>query len=198
MIVGITGGIGSGKSLVAKAFCALDNTAYYHADKEAKLLMNTSLVIKNNIIDVFGQESYQDNKLDRKHLSTLVFKNPKLLKTLNSIVHPFVKNHFRNFIKNQQENTLIIYENAILFETNGDLICTVVISINAPLDIRIKRVMDRDSVTEQHVKNIIKNQWLETKINLLSNYVINNTEKEETLLKIKNIYKILTKKSVLI
>ena len=111
-------------------------------------------------------------------------------------MHPFVKNHFRNFIKNQQENTLIIYENAILFETNSDLLCTVVISINAPLDIRIKRVMDRDSVTEQHVKNIIKNQWLETKINLLSNYVINNTEKEETLLKIKNIYKILTKKSV--
>ena len=194
MIVGITGGIGSGKSLVAKIICASDDTAYYHADKEAKLLMNTSPSLKENIIAVFGEKSYQDNTLDRKYISSLVFKEPKLLKSLNSIVHPAVKEHFRNFIASRKENTLIIYENAILFETNGDLICNIIISVNAPEEIRIKRVMERDNVTKKQVKNIIKNQWSETKRNLLSNYTILNIEKEETLLKTKNIYNILTKK----
>lgn len=194
MIVGITGGIGSGKSLVAKIICASDDTAYYHADKEAKLLMNTSPSLKENIIAVFGEKSYQDNTLDRKYISSLVFKEPKLLKSLNSIVHPAVKEHFRNFIASQKENTLIIYENAILFETNGDLICNIIISVNAPEEIRVKRVMERDDVTKKQVKDIIINQWSETKRNLLSNYTILNIEKEETLLKTKNIYNILTKK----
>jgi dephospho-CoA kinase len=198
MIVGITGGIGSGKSLVAKIICASDDTAYYHADKEAKLLMNTSPSLKENIIAVFGEKSYQDNTLDRKYISSLVFKEPKLLKSLNSIVHPAVKEHFRNFIASQKENTLIIYENAILFETNGDLICNVIISVNAPEEIRVKRVMERDDVTKKQVKNIIINQWSETKRNLLSNYTILNIEKEETLLKTKNIYNILTKKSLFV
>lgn len=198
MIVGITGGIGSGKSLVAKIICSLDNTAYYHADKEAKLLMNTSPSLKENIIAVFGEKSYQDNTLDRKYISSLVFKEPKLLKSLNSIVHPAVKEHFRNFIASRKENTLIIYENAILFETNGDLICNIIISVNAPEEIRIKRVMERDNVTKKQVKDIIKNQWSETKRNLLSNYTILNIEKEETLLKTKNIYNILTKKSLFV
>ena len=198
MIVGITGGIGSGKSLVAKIICASDDTAYYHADKEAKLLMNTSPSLKDNIIAVFGEKSYQDNTLDRKYISSLVFKEPKLLKSLNSIVHPAVKEHFRNFIASQKENTLIIYENAILFETNGDLICNIIISVNAPEEIRVKRVMERDNVTKKQVKDIIKNQWSETKRNLLSNYTILNIEKEETLLKTKNIYNILTKKSLFV
>ncbi|MDC1343848.1 dephospho-CoA kinase [Flavobacteriaceae bacterium] len=198
MIVGITGGIGSGKSLVAKIICASDDTAYYHADKEAKLLMNTSPSLKENIIAVFGEKSYQDNTLDRKYISSLVFKEPKLLKSLNSIVHPAVKEHFRNFIASQKENTLIIYENAILFETNGDLICNVIISVNAPEEIRVKRVMERDDVTKKQVKDIIINQWSETKRNLLSNYTILNIEKEETLLKTKNIYNILTKKSLFV
>ena len=198
MIVGITGGIGSGKSLVAKIICASDNTAYYHADKEAKLLMNTSPSLKENIIAVFGEKSYQDNTLDRKYISSLVFKEPKLLKSLNSIVHPAVKEHFRNFIASQKENTLIIYENAILFETNGDLICNIIISVNAPEEIRVKRVMERDDVTKKQVKDIIKNQWSDTKRNLLSNYTILNIEKEETLLKTKNIYNILTKKSLFV
>ena len=198
MIVGITGGSGSGKSLVAKIICASDNTAYYHADKEAKLLMNTSPSLKENIIAVFGEKSYQDNTLDRKYISSLVFKEPKLLKSLNSIVHPAVKEHFRNFIASQKENTLIIYENAILFETNGDLICNIIISVNAPEEIRVKRVMERDNVTKKQVKDIIKNQWSDTKRNLLSNYTIINIEKEETLLKTKNIYNILTKKSLFV
>ena len=98
MIVGVTGGIGSGKSLVAEAFCSLKNTIYFHADKEAKLLMNNSEVIKDKMIAAFGQKTYNNGVLNRKYISSLVFKNPHQLEVLNTIVHPYVKDHFKKFV----------------------------------------------------------------------------------------------------
>ena len=97
MIIGITGGIGSGKSLVAKELYSFENTVYYHADEEAKKLVNTSSSIKNKIIKIFGKESYLDGKLNRKFISELVFKDSVLLGKLNGIIHPEVKIHFKNF-----------------------------------------------------------------------------------------------------
>ena len=123
----------------------------------------------------------------------MVFKNPELLKKLNSIVHPAVKAHFKNFINSYNPNTLIIYENAILFETGSDLVCDVVISVCAPLKERIKRVVERDHINEEKVIDRIMNQWPDSMRNLLSNYLVINIDKKETLLKIKNIYNILTK-----
>ena len=193
MVVGITGGIGSGKSLVAKAFCSFQNTVYYHADEEAKNLMNTSTSIQQEIILEFGKKSYQDNQLNRTYISSLVFKKPELLKKLNSIVHPAVKAHFKNFINSYNPNTLIIYENAILFETGSDQVCDVIISVCVPLKERIKRVVERDHINEEKVMDRIMNQWPDSKRNLLSNYLVINIDKKETLLKIKNIYNILTK-----
>ena len=194
MIVGVTGGIGSGKSLVAEAICSFENTIYFHADKEAKLLMNNSAEIKDKIIAAFGQKSYDNGVLNNKYISSLVFKNPNQLKILNTIVHPQVKEHFKKFVESQNKNTLIIYENAIIFETNSSSICDIIISVNSPRNIRIKRVMKRDNSTKIMVENIMDNQWSDVKKNLLSNYIINNIEKEETLLKIKKIYNFLTKK----
>mgnify|MGYP000200194267 FL=1 len=194
MIVGVTGGIGSGKSYVAMALCSFENTVYFHADKEAKLLMNKSVIIKDKIIDAFGKKSYDNGVLNRKYISSLVFKNPHQLKILNAIVHPQVKYHFKRFVESQNKNTIVIYENAIIFETNGSSVCDIIISINSPKNIRIKRIMKRDDITEDIVHNIMNNQWTEVKRNLLSNYIINNIEKEETLLKIKKLYNILTKK----
>jgi len=193
MIIGITGGIGSGKSLVAKELYSFENTVYYHADEEAKKLVNTSSSIKNKIIKIFGKESYLDGKLNRKFISELVFKDSVLLGKLNGIIHPEVKIHFKNSIKSQKVNALILYENAILFETNSDLLCDIIISITAPKELRIKRVMLRDNVAKNQVQAIIKNQWSDGKRNLLSNYSIENIEKEETMLKINYIYNILTK-----
>ena len=194
MIVGVTGGIGSGKSLVAETICSFENTIYFHADKEAKLLMNNSAEIKDKIIAAFGQKSYDNGVLNKKYISSLVFKNPHQLKVLNTIVHPQVKEHFKKFVESQNKNTLIIYENAIIFETNSSSICDIIISVNSPRNIRIKRVMKRDNSTKIMVENIMDNQWSDVKKNLLSNYIINNIEKEETLLKIKKIYNFLTKK----
>lgn len=194
MIVGVTGGIGSGKSLIAETICSFENTTYFHADKEAKLLMNNSVVIKDKIIAAFGQKSYVNGVLNRKYISSLVFNNTHQLKVLNTIVHPQVKEHFKKFVESQNKNTLIIYENAIIFETNSSSICDIIISVNSPRNIRIKRVMKRDNSTKIMVENIMNNQWSDAKRNLLSNYIINNIEKEETLLKIKKIYNFLTKK----
>ena len=193
MIIGITGGIGSGKSLIAKELCSFGNTVYYHADEEAKQLVNNSTSIKNKIIKTFGEESFCDDKLNRKYISELVFKDSVSLGKLNGIIHPEVKIHFKNFIKRQKTNALILYENAILFETNSDLLCDIIISITAPKELRIKRVMVRDDVAKKQVQGIIKNQWTDTKRNLLSNYTIENINKEETMLKIKYIFNILTK-----
>lgn len=198
MVVGVTGGIGSGKSLVAEELCSYENTTFYHADEEARVLMNESVEIKNQLIDAFGEDSYLDNQLNRTYISSLVFSDSSKLKQLNSIVHPSVKKHFRDFVSNQSENTLIIYENAILFEIGSDIICDYVITVNATLNDRIERVIKRDNCSKEAVMERIGNQWPDNKRNMLSNYIIFNLDKNETLLKIKKIHKILTKKQSLI
>ena len=192
MVVGVTGGIGSGKSLVAKQLCSYENTMYYHEDEEAKKLMNQSDEIKKQLLTVFGEDSYLENKLNRAYISSIVFKDPSKLKQLNSIVHPIVKKHFKDFISEQADNTLIIYENAILFEIGSDAVCDCIIAVNAKLEDRVDRVVKRDHVTREAVMDRMKSQWPDFKRNLLSNYIIWNFEKEETLLKIKKIHKILT------
>ncbi|MFY0631355.1 MAG: dephospho-CoA kinase [Flavobacteriaceae bacterium] len=194
MVVGVTGGIGSGKSLVAKHLCSYKNTVYYHADEEAKKLMNQSDEIKNQLLTAFGSDSYLENKLNKLYISSIVFKDPSKLKLLNSIVHPIVKKHFKDFINNQPDNILIIYENAILFEIGSDVVCDYVIAVNALLEDRINRVVKRDNTTREAVIDRIKNQWPDFKRNLLSNYIIWNIEKKDTLLKIKKIHNNLTKK----
>ena len=120
MVVGVTGGIGSGKSFVVQCFPNFDNVCYYHADVEAKELMNTSDEIKRKVIAEFGSESYKSNELNRPYISSIVFNNPKKLQKLNSIVHPAVRNHFQDFIKKQSKESIVIYENAILFEAQSD------------------------------------------------------------------------------
>ena len=194
MVIGVTGGIGSGKSFVAECFLSFEHTVYYHADKEAKELMNTSPEIREKVISEFGEEAYQSGELNRPFIASLVFNNPTRLQTLNSIVHPPVRKHFQEFIAKHSRDTLIIYENAILFEINSDKACDVVITVTAPNDVKIARVMKRDNVTKEEVEKRMQNQWSETKKILLSNYIILNISKEETLLKVQKIHNILTKK----
>ena len=197
MIVGITGGIGSGKSLVAETICSLENLAvYYHADEQAKHLMNSSLKIKNKIVSIFGDRSYQQDQLNRKYISSLVFSNPDDLKKLNDIVHPVVKNHFKKFIESQQPHALVVYESAILFEVGSDSICDLVICVNAPLKTRIKRVMKRDQISEQQIQHRMDNQWTDIKRSLQSNYLINNVDKTETVYQIQRLHQILKEKII--
>lgn len=194
MVVGLTGGIGSGKSTVAKLFAAYKNTAIYTADEEAKKLMNSSKIIAEKVIVEFGNETYKNGELQRDFLAKIVFQNPEKLAVLNSIVHPEVRNHFQNFIHTNQDKLLIIYENAILFESKSNVLCDVIITVFASLSTRIERVMERDHCSKEAVLNRIQNQLSEESKMIQSHYIIINDTLENTKNQVKYIHNILTEK----
>lgn len=194
MIVGLTGGIGSGKTTIAYIFKEFKNVGVYIADIEAKKLMNSSLEIKEKLITTFGQESYLNDALNRKFIANLVFKDKEKLKILNNIVHPVVKQHFKEYIVSNKNKDYIVYENAILFESKSNLFCEKIISVSVPLAIRIERVMVRDNVSEESVLDRINNQWKEDKKTLQSNYIIENSSLKRAKNKVREIHNILTKK----
>lgn len=194
MVIGLTGGIGSGKSTVVNMFSEFENIAIYIADDEAKKLMNTSAKIKTQLITEFGEEAYINNELNRPCLASIVFNNKEKLTTLNAIVHPVVNEHLQNFIKENSNKDYILYENAILFENGSDSFCDKIITVTAPENVRINRVIKRDNSTIEDVKSRIKNQWSETKKTLQSNYLIENLTLTKTKEQVLKIHNSLTKK----
>ncbi len=193
MVVGLTGGIGSGKSTVLERFKTLGNIAVYNADVEAKKLMNTSPVIISKLTDLFGEEAYDNQKLNRVFISSIVFSDKDKLTELNSIVHPAVYNHLKSFIEKNQSKDYILYENAILFENKSDSFCDYIITVIADEDTRMNRVIARDGVSEKEVKDRINNQWLDAKKVLLSNYIVMNEELKTLDNQIVEIHNNLTK-----
>ena len=194
-IIGLTGGIGSGKTTVANYFSSFDNVAIYIADEQARKLIQTSITIKQKIIGVFGSEAYTGNVPNKIYISNIVFNDASKLKSLNEIIHPEVRKDFQNFIIKQQNKTYVIYEAAILFESNSNTFCDLIITVHAPISTRIKRVMDRDKTSKESVLQRMQNQFSDTHKLLQSNYVIFNKNKNNTLLQVKYIHKILTEKS---
>lgn len=194
MIIGLTGGIGSGKTTVLNLFQAKENVAIYIADERAKWLMNNSETIKTQLKNIFGSESFSQGKLNKSYLSKSIFQNPDKLKRMNSIVHPAVHQDFKQFIS-QNAHKIIIYEAAILFETNSSDRFDFIINVSAPLHVRIKRVVERDHTHEAEVLQRVKNQLSDTHRNLQSNYVLYNVSSTEELKReVDRIYNILTKK----
>lgn len=191
-IIGLTGGIGSGKSTVAN-YIASKGIPVYIADEEAKKIMER-IDVKSSIQSLFKESILNtDNTLNRNKIAELVFSNPDKLKQLNAIVHPAVKNHFINWIKEHKDASFIIKEVAILFETGGHKDCDKVILITAPEEVRIERAMKRDNSSKKSVSARIKNQLPEADKIKLSDFVVENTNLETTLLKIDEILKILAK-----
>ncbi len=193
MVVGLTGGIGSGKSTVARAFDKIGNIAIYYADDEAKKLMITSPIIKKQICKEFGEEAYQGDQLNRAFIATIVFADKEKLAILNSIVHPEVYKHFKNFVSLNSDKEYVLYENAILFENNSDVLCDKIITVIADENIRIQRVVKRDNTSESEVKNRMNNQWKDVKKQLLSNYIVTNNTSDDLLPQIMRIHNNLTK-----
>jgi dephospho-CoA kinase len=190
MVIGITGGIGSGKSTVVKMFSQFKNIAIYIADDEAKKLMNSSDEIKTQLISEFGEEVYINNELNKPYLANIVFNDKDKLGALNAIVHPVVNSHLQHFILQNSHKKYVLYENAILFENGSNAFCDKIITVTAPEKIRIERVLKRDNSTIEAVTNRIKNQWSQSKKTLQSNYIIKNltlTNIEEKILRIHNI-----------
>ncbi len=194
MIVGLTGGIGSGKTTVLSLFEKKQNVVTYIADAKAKWLMQNATEVKNKLIQAFGQESYKDNTLNREYLSQIVFYNPEKLKELNSIIHPAVKKDFEEFAALNRDK-IIIYEAAILFEHNSENRFNFIISVSSNKNDRVNRVIKRDNIQKGEVISRIKNQLSDTQRNLQSHYIIFNNSIEELESKVDEIYNILTKKA---
>lgn len=186
-IVGLTGGIGSGKTTVAKMFLEL-GVPIYIADVEAKKLMNTSKIIKRKLIALFGDNAYKDDKLNRQFLANKIFKDKILLEKMNAIVHPKVASHFKKW-QTKQNSPYVIKEAAILFENGSFTSCDFVITIIAPIEERIKRVISRDNSSERKVKSIMENQWTDEKKIKLSQFVITNNDLSETRKQVLQIHK---------
>lgn len=195
MVIGLTGGIGSGKSTIVKMFSKFKNIAIYIADDEAKKLMSSSLKIKAQLISGFGNKTYVNNKLNKPYLANIVFNDKQKLTILNTIVHPVVNDHFKDFISKNTDKDYILYENAILFENGSNIFCDKIITVTAPKNIRIQRVLKRDNSTIAAVESRIKNQWNETKKTLQSNYIIENSTLSKSETQTLRIHNILTKKS---
>ncbi|MDZ4149095.1 MAG: dephospho-CoA kinase [Flavobacteriaceae bacterium] len=173
-IVGLTGGIGSGKTTVANFFKEL-GVPIYIADAEAKKLMTKNVELQQKIKALLGTDAYQNGELNRKYIAEQVFKNPEKLRALNNLVHPVVAEDFKKWI-NSQNAVFVIKESALLFETGDYKNCDVVILVKASMDERIRRVMKRDAISKDGVTERISHQWSDEKKELLSNYIIENTD----------------------
>ncbi|SDS31151.1 dephospho-CoA kinase [Maribacter dokdonensis] len=177
-VVGLTGGIGSGKSTVAKMFLEL-GVPVYNSDERAKKLMDTSAEIKNQIIAFLGKESYHEEKLNRAYIAKKVFNDTTLLAQLNAIVHPVVREDFLKWT-GEQEYCYVIQETALLFENNSQHLYDSIILVTAPKEERISRVVRRDNGTREQVIARMNNQMDdEEKLNL-SDFVIENIDIERT------------------
>ncbi|MEZ7498009.1 dephospho-CoA kinase [Flavobacterium sp. Arc3] len=189
-IVGLTGGIGSGKTTIAKYFKSLGIPVYI-ADDEARKIMQTAEVI-NSIKETFGAGLFQGADLKRDKLAEIVFNDAEKLKQLNSIVHPAVKSHFKQWLFEHKESAIVIYEAAILFESGNYKDFDVIITVTAPLESRIQRVMDRDKTTRDKILERINSQWTDEQRVSKSDYVIENINIEIAKKKTDKILKILS------
>ncbi len=148
--VGLTGGIGSGKSLVSEMFLHL-GIPVFNADIEAKIILNADQELKQQIENVFG-DIYKNSEIDRKKLASIIFNDKEALKTINSLIHPKVRTHFHSWVEQQVQTKYIVEEAAILFESNAYKELDITINVHADELIRIDRVVKRDKTTAEAVR----------------------------------------------
>ena len=185
MVVGLTGGIGSGKSTIAKAFAAL-GIAVFNSDEQAKALIATDAQVKERIIAAFGEEAYHNGEYNRAYIAQIVFNNSEKLVILNGIVHPALAEYFKQWAK-EQTSPYVLKEAAILFESGSYKDCDYIITVTAPEEVRIARVMARDHCTEAQVRARMAQQWSDAQRIALSNAVIENIDLEKAKKEVKRI-----------
>ncbi|NLN29855.1 MAG: dephospho-CoA kinase [Bacteroidales bacterium] len=176
MKLGITGGMGSGKTSVCKVFGILGIPVFF-ADPEAQILMNSKASIIRGINDIAGKDMYPGGILNREELAGIIFKDPDKLKKVNSLVHPFVFDRFNDWAENQTA-PYVILEAAILFESGGSVHVDRIVTVTAPLEERISRLTAGDRLTREQVVERIRNQMDDEERITMSDYVINNSENE--------------------
>jgi dephospho-CoA kinase len=175
--IGLTGGIGSGKSTVAEIFSRL-GVPVFVSDAVARQLQEEDATVRTLITEVFGKEIYSENKLDRASVAEIVFADKKKLEQLNAIVHPAVGKAFESFCEQHRDAKYVLKESAILFEIGDDKNLDGMIVVTAPDELRIQRVMQRDGIEKSAVLQRIKNQVKQEEKVKKADYVIGNDEKQ--------------------
>ena len=186
MVIGLTGGIGSGKTTVANMFIKL-GVAVYNSDKEAKRLMKSSKKLKKAIVELLGKSAYKGKKLNKEYISDKIFNDKTLLESLNEIVHPAVRKHFLKWTK-KQDALYVIQETAIIFENNTQDNYDKIILVTAPESVRIQRVVDREGVDKEVVLKRVTNQIKHEEKRKLSHYIIENTVIKKTEAMVKEVH----------
>ncbi|MEX0312881.1 MAG: dephospho-CoA kinase [Allomuricauda sp.] len=186
IVVGLTGGIGSGKSTVAKMFREL-GVPVYDSDVEAKQLMISSKKVKKSIIALLGKKAYTDEDLNRGYIAKKVFPDPELLQRLNKIVHPAVRTHFLEWTKNQKSN-YVIQETALIFENGAQDKYDYVLLITAPTELRLQRVMDRDGASKNEVLDRMENQMTDNEKMELADFCIENINLATTQKEVEKLH----------
>jgi len=182
--IGITGGIGAGKSMVSKIIESM-GFPVFNSDEEAKKIINYHPEVKTELIALLDDSIYSVNGLDRPKLAELIFKNPMLREKVNQIVHPRVRESFDLFALNNSSSKLVFNEAAILFETGAYKQFDSTILITAPLELRIKRIIARDNVSRQEIELRMNAQWPENKKEELASFIILNDEVSPLLVQVE-------------
>ncbi|WP_314056501.1 dephospho-CoA kinase [Capnocytophaga gingivalis] len=185
--VGLTGGIGSGKTTIANLFALHFSIPIYIADTKAKELVANNKQLEQEIVTLLGEEAFVEGRYNTAFVAQEVFSNKEKLDKLNAIIHPYVQQDFLQW-KQSQQAPYVIKEAAILFESGSYRDCDFIIMVTAPLEERIKRVMLRDKIDRETVEKRIKNQWNDEKKIELSTFVIENREIDKNLDKIEIIH----------
>ena len=186
IIVGLTGGIGSGKTTVSNMFKDL-GVPVYIADIEAKNLMNSSKVIKRKLIELFGQKAFEGDTLNRPYIASKIFNDDTYLMKMNAIIHPKVANHFKHWLQ-KQSSKYVIKEAAIIFEHNMQSQYDYLITVISNEEDRIERILKRDNTTKDKIVSIMKHQLNDEEKIKLSDFVIINDKLESTKEQVLNIH----------
>ncbi len=190
--VGITGGIGSGKSVVGRVLQILGFPVYY-SDYEAKQLMTEHKKLRQELISLFGEEAYRGSELNRSFLADQIFNHPELKEKMNALIHPKVRERFFEWVTEQ--NTPIVFnEAAILFETGSYKQFDYTVLVTAKKEIRLQRVKNRDGLTLEQVEARMKHQWSDEKKIPLADFVINNNPEDSLFLQLVELLSTIVKR----
>lgn len=194
MRVGVTGGIGSGKTTVCEMF-AEQGIAIYDCDREAKRLMNDDERVREQITSLFGEQAYVGGKLNREYLAEQVFSNGERLAVLNAVVHPAVRADFRRWCSEHQNEAYVMMESAILFEAGFEQEVDVILAVVAPRELRVMRVCNRNGMTPEQVEERIACQMSDDQLHARANYTMVNISLDYLRSDVEQMHKILNREA---
>lgn len=188
--VGLTGGIGSGKSLVAKIFTHL-GIPVFNADAEAGKILDEDLEVRAHLMEWIGPDAYVDGKPNRQKLAGIIFTNQEMLSGMNALIHPRVLNRFIDWCSENQGYPYLVHEAAILFESGFYKRMDATILVTAPEKVRLERIRQRDKVTEESIRQRMQNQWTDEQKIPLAGYIVRNDGENPLIPRILEIHNIL-------